>query len=127
MEYNFFPPVIDGRTFDLISYWDVAAMPPRGVYENVLELAKLPILAMLAILHHFADNTSCQSESDFWALTLLMNSLRRSMNPERVETKTFLELNSTKPRKACLLTERLLIDALDILHSDAGFGCTGTG
>ena len=40
------------------------------------------------------DSTSCESERDFSALATTMSSLRRSMDPDRVEEMMFLHLNS---------------------------------
>ena len=87
---------INGNGFDLLSFWDDAARPRCDSSNTVYEMAKFPILSMLARVYHSADSTSCQSERDFSALTFILNDLRGSMREDYIGMMMFLNLNQNR-------------------------------
>ena len=93
--YNLQPPIVSSN-FDLISYWSDAAEARRDGNGNVVEGPRFPVLSALSRVYHNSvdSSTSCESERDFSALATTMSSLRRSMDPDRVEKMMFLHLNS---------------------------------
>ena len=50
-------------------------------------------LALLARLYHGVQATSCQAKRNFFALSLLIGTLRASMSPCKEKEMMFLKLN----------------------------------
>lgn len=92
-EYKLLPEILAGK-FDLVGFWAAESKPRLDDDGNVRELAKFPILSMIARAFHSADTTSCQSERDFSALAVCMSNVRQSMIQDRVGMMMFLRLNS---------------------------------
>lgn len=113
-------PDITGSKFDLLSFWEDAAKPRLDENGNVVEVARFPILAMLARVFHSADTTSCQPEKgtasfisergtagvqsgrdaagfhrerELSEVVRGMRNLRKSMRRDGIETMMFLKLN----------------------------------
>ena len=113
-------PEMTASKFHLHSFWDEAAKPRLDANGNVVEVARFPMLAMLARVFHSAETTSFRSdggtscfqsengatssqpgryptsyrcERDLSEVVRGMGSLRKSMRRDSIEMMMFLKLN----------------------------------
>ena len=80
--------------FSLLRFW-LRKSEPTLAQDTGEDVAPpdLTHLALVVHLSHGVEATSCQAECNFYSLSVLIGTLRASMNPFKVEQMMFLKLN----------------------------------
>ena len=85
-------PHLEGNDFSLLQFWLRRSKPSTCAETGEVE-AGLPYLALIARQYNGIESTSYQAERNSSALSFVIDSLRSSISPGKVERLMFLRLN----------------------------------